>query len=129
MAPELTRKEVSQHNNNKSVWFVVGNKVYDVTKFLDEHPGGCEVLEQAGGDATEAFEDVGHSTDARLMREDYYIGDLVKEDHQTYSYDKKTWTTSPTDNQQRTSPNPLEALIYPGLIAIAVALIYYLLSS
>ncbi|VDM84012.1 unnamed protein product [Strongylus vulgaris] len=43
------------------------------------HPGGCEVLlEQAGGDATEAFEDVGHSTDARQMREEYFVGDLVK---------------------------------------------------
>lgn len=31
-----------------------------------QHPGGEEVLiEQAGRDATEAFEDVGHSTDAR----------------------------------------------------------------
>ncbi|KHJ86845.1 putative cytochrome b5 [Oesophagostomum dentatum] len=134
MAPELTRKEVAQHNNNKSVWFVIGNKVYDVTKFLDEHPGGCEVLlEQAGGDATEAFEDVGHSTDARQMKEEYFVGDLVKEDHQTYSYDKKTWTSTPSDNQQRqatvTSSNPLESLIYPGLIAIAVALLYYLLSS
>ncbi|RCN26486.1 putative cytochrome b5 [Ancylostoma caninum] len=129
MAPTLTRKEVSQHNTNKSAWFVVGNKVYDVTKFLDEHPGGCEVLlEQAGRDATEAFEDVGHSTDARQMREQYYVGDIVEEEKQTYSYDKKTWTSSSSDNQQRSaSSNPLEALIYPGLIAIVVALTYYLL--
>lgn len=35
--------------------------------FIIQHPGGEEVLlEQAGKDATEAFEDVGHSTDARL---------------------------------------------------------------
>ncbi|ETN68749.1 hypothetical protein RB195_026482 [Necator americanus] len=131
MAPSLTRKEVSQHNNNKSAWFVIGNKVYDVTKFLDEHPGGCEVLlEQAGGDATEAFEDVGHSTDARQMREEYLVGDIVEGEKQLYSYDKKTWTTSSSDNQQRgASSNPLEALIYPGLIAIVVALIYYLLSN
>ncbi|KAL6743195.1 hypothetical protein Aduo_016270 [Ancylostoma duodenale] len=129
MAPTLTRKEVSQHNTNKSAWFVVGNKVYDVTKFLDEHPGGCEVLlEQAGRDATEAFEDVGHSTDARQMREQYYVGDIVEEEKQTYSYDKKTWTSSSSDNQQRSaSSNPLEALIYPGLIAIVVALTYYFL--
>ncbi|EYC18927.1 hypothetical protein Y032_0026g1457 [Ancylostoma ceylanicum] len=129
MPPTLTRKEVSQHNTNKSAWFVIGNKVYDVTKFLDEHPGGCEVLlEQAGRDATEAFEDVGHSTDARQMREEYYVGDIVEEEKQTYSYDKKTWTSSSSDNQQRgASSNPLEALIYPGLIAIVVALTYYLL--
>ncbi|KIH66384.1 putative cytochrome b5 [Ancylostoma duodenale] len=132
MAPTLTRKEVSQHNTNKSAWFVVGNKVYDVTKFLDEEQDlkiSCEVLlEQAGRDATEAFEDVGHSTDARQMREQYYVGDIVEEEKQTYSYDKKTWTSSSSDNQQRSaSSNPLEALIYPGLIAIVVALTYYLL--
>ncbi|VDM59695.1 unnamed protein product [Angiostrongylus costaricensis] len=79
MAVQFTRKQVMEHNNNTSTWIVIGNKVYDVTKFLDEHPGGCEVLlEQAGQDATEAFEDVGHSTDARKMREEYYIGDIVQ---------------------------------------------------
>ncbi|KAJ0056261.1 hypothetical protein NL108_004552, partial [Boleophthalmus pectinirostris] len=41
------------------------------------HPGGEEVLlEQAGADATESFEDVGHSTDAREMLEQYYVGEL-----------------------------------------------------
>ena len=35
-------------------------KVYDVTEFLAEHPGGEEILlETAGTDSTEAFEDVG----------------------------------------------------------------------
>ncbi|NXT61678.1 CYB5B protein, partial [Chaetops frenatus] len=44
---------------------------------LLQHPGGEEVLlEQAGRDATESFEDVGHSTDAREMLKQYYIGEL-----------------------------------------------------
>jgi len=30
----------------------------------------------SGKDATESFEDVGHSTDARELMKDYYIGDL-----------------------------------------------------
>ena len=34
--------------------------MYDVTSFLEEHPGGKEVLlALAGSDATNAFEDVG----------------------------------------------------------------------
>ncbi|NXI71539.1 CYB5B protein, partial [Anseranas semipalmata] len=42
-----------------------------------QHPGGEEVLlEQAGRDATESFEDVGHSTDAREMLKQYYIGEI-----------------------------------------------------
>ncbi|KAK6054469.1 putative cytochrome b5 [Cooperia oncophora] len=132
MVTKLTRKEVADHNSSKSSWFVIGNKVYDVTKFLEEHPGGCEVLlEVAGRDATEAFEDVGHSTDAREMREQYLVGDIVEEEKQKYSYDKKEWVTSPTDNKQRNS-NPWAALdtyIYPALFAIVFALIYYLITN
>ena len=33
-------------------------------------------MEQAGRDATESFEDVGHSSDAREMLKQYYIGDV-----------------------------------------------------
>lgn len=44
---------------------------------LFQHPGGEEVLlEQAGRDATESFEDVGHSSDAREMLKQYYIGEV-----------------------------------------------------
>lgn len=78
MVSRLTRAQVAEHNSNKSAWIIIGNKVYDVTKFLDEHPGGCEVLlEKAGEDRTEAFEDVGHSTDAREMKETYLVGEIV----------------------------------------------------
>lgn len=42
-----------------------------------QHPGGEEVLrEQAGGDATESFEDVGHSSDAREISKTMMIGEL-----------------------------------------------------
>ncbi|XP_030192162.1 cytochrome b5 isoform X3 [Lynx canadensis] len=47
----------------------------------ESHPGGEEVLrEQAGGDATENFEDVGHSTDARELSKTYIIGELHPDD-------------------------------------------------
>ena len=40
----------------------------DLTKFLDDHPGGPEiVLDKAGEDAHTEFEDIGHSLDARDM--------------------------------------------------------------
>ena len=42
-----------------------------------KHPGGEEVLlEQAGKDATETFEDVGHSTEAREIMKDLLVGVL-----------------------------------------------------
>ena len=45
--------------------------------FLFQHPGGEEVLfDQSGLDATEPFEDVGHSTDARELMAEYLIGTI-----------------------------------------------------
>lgn len=47
--------------------------------YFMQHPGGEEVLlDQAGKDGSEAFEDVGHSTDARQLMEKYKVGELVE---------------------------------------------------
>jgi cytochrome b involved in lipid metabolism len=54
-----------------------GPKVYDVSKYLDDHPGGAEVLlDVAGQDADEFFEDIGHSNDARDELKKYHIGNF-----------------------------------------------------
>jgi cytochrome b involved in lipid metabolism len=61
----------------ESLYVLVSSKVYDATKFLDEHPGGDEViLAEAGKDATEAFEDVGHSDEARDVLKTLFVGDF-----------------------------------------------------
>uniref|UniRef100_A0A669R199 Cytochrome b5 heme-binding domain-containing protein n=1 Tax=Phasianus colchicus TaxID=9054 RepID=A0A669R199_PHACC len=79
--PVFTLEEVGKRNSNREAWLVIHGRVYDVTRFLEEHPGGEEVLlEQAGRDATESFEDVGHSTDAREMLKQYYIGEVHPDD-------------------------------------------------
>uniref|UniRef100_A0A3Q3D3Y5 Cytochrome b5 heme-binding domain-containing protein n=1 Tax=Hippocampus comes TaxID=109280 RepID=A0A3Q3D3Y5_HIPCM len=72
-----TLEDIQVHNMSNDTWLIIHDKVYDVTSFLEEHPGGEEVLlEQAGADATESFEDVGHSTDAREMLQQFCIGEL-----------------------------------------------------
>ncbi|XP_004744601.1 cytochrome b5 type B isoform X2 [Mustela lutreola] len=74
-------EEVAKRNSMKEIWLVIHGRVYDITRFLNEHPGGEEVLlEQAGADASESFEDVGHSSDAREMLKQYYIGDVHPND-------------------------------------------------
>ncbi|CAM9823607.1 unnamed protein product, partial [Discosporangium mesarthrocarpum] len=51
-------------------------RAYDITAFVERHPGSPEtLLDMAGTDATAFFEDVGHSTHAReLMRDLPSIG-------------------------------------------------------
>jgi cytochrome b involved in lipid metabolism len=54
MVATFTREEVATHVDQDSLWIILDNKVYDVSKFLMEHPGGEEVLIQwAGQDATD----------------------------------------------------------------------------
>lgn len=53
----FTREQVKKEGNTEdSTWFIIDSKVYDVSDFLDAHPGGEAVLRQvAGTDATDAF--------------------------------------------------------------------------
>ena len=53
---KITRDEVAKNNTEDSLWCIIDHKVYDLTDFLDAHPGGNVVLQQvAGTDATSAF--------------------------------------------------------------------------
>ncbi|CAI9785303.1 unnamed protein product [Fraxinus pennsylvanica] len=79
--PTLTKlysmEEASQHNTQEDCWVVIDGKVYDVSSYLDEHPGGDDVLLRATGkDATDEFEDAGHSKSARELMESFCIGEL-----------------------------------------------------
>ncbi|KAJ5659910.1 hypothetical protein N7507_006361 [Penicillium longicatenatum] len=56
---KLSRADVKQHNSRKSCWVAIHGAVYDVTDFLDTHPGGAKViLRCAGKDATDEFDSV-----------------------------------------------------------------------
>ncbi|XP_011345689.1 cytochrome b5 isoform X2 [Ooceraea biroi] len=100
----FTREEVSKRTaSTKDVWIIIHDNVYDVTSFLNEHPGGEEVLlEQAGYDATEPFEDIGHSSDARQMMEQYKIGEIVEEERTKNTGKKsKGWSGESADSSSR----------------------------
>ncbi|KAI6024493.1 cytochrome b5-like heme/steroid binding domain-containing protein [Pisolithus marmoratus] len=80
MAKVITLQEFQAHTTRDSLYTLVHEKVYDVTKFIDEHPGGDEViLAEAGRDATDAFEDVGHSDEARELLPGMLIGEMDKD--------------------------------------------------
>ncbi|GAP83093.1 putative acyl- dehydrogenase [Rosellinia necatrix] len=79
MAKTFTRDEVAKHNTEDSVWFIVDSQVYDVSEFLDAHPGGETVLRQvAGQDATAAFYNL-HRHEVLTKYEDLRIGTVAGE--------------------------------------------------
>lgn len=58
----ITRAELALHKSAEKCWIVIKGKVYDVTDYLEEHPGGVnKIMEWAGADATKAFNEVRHS--------------------------------------------------------------------
>ena len=38
MSQEYTYQDVAEHNTKKDIFVVIHDKVYDATKFIDEHP-------------------------------------------------------------------------------------------
>ncbi|KAK5582923.1 hypothetical protein RB653_004512 [Dictyostelium firmibasis] len=68
-------EEVSKHNKKDDCWIIVNNKVYDMTEYLLYHPGGPNLLFKcAGKDATDDFEGMFHSRNAKAILERFYIG-------------------------------------------------------
>ncbi|KAL7311660.1 hypothetical protein PS15m_009395 [Mucor circinelloides] len=77
MSTIYSLNEVEKHNVKGDLWLAIEGKVYNVTTFAADHPGGERAIyEEAGKDATDAFNDIGHSEAAHEWLNDYYIGDL-----------------------------------------------------
>ena len=74
----FSSSEVAAHNRADDCWLVISGAVYDVTRFLREHPGGVMLLlAYAGADATMPFVETGHSRLALQQLETLRIGVLA----------------------------------------------------
>ncbi|KAJ0989463.1 hypothetical protein J5N97_007819 [Dioscorea zingiberensis] len=127
----FTLADVSNHNTAQDCWLIIDGKVYDVTKFLEDHPGGDEVLLSATGkDATDDFEDVGHSSTARAMMDEYYVGKI---DSSTIPGKVKyTPPKQPHYNQDKTSDfiiKILQFFVPLAILGLAVAIRFYTKSA
>ncbi|KAH6637416.1 acyl-CoA dehydrogenase family protein [Boeremia exigua] len=75
----LTRDAVAKHNTPEDMWCIIDHKVYDLSDFVDAHPGGSVVLEQvAGTDATIAFYNL-HRQEVLEKYSDLCIGTIEGE--------------------------------------------------
>lgn len=81
--PTLPTADVASHNTRESCYVTIGTKVYDITPFLGDHPGGAElVVEYGGKDVKDVMEDVvshAHSESAYEILDDHLIGFVATE--------------------------------------------------
>jgi hypothetical protein len=81
----FTRSQVAAHHSDDDLWLIIRDRdsgeerVYDVTDYIDEHPGGMAIMDHAGGDATEGFHGPQHPPTVFELLETYRVGALVKE--------------------------------------------------
>ncbi|KAF2165337.1 hypothetical protein M409DRAFT_67202 [Zasmidium cellare ATCC 36951] len=53
----ISGDELASHNTRDSCWIAIKGTIWDVTSFIDQHPGGASlILKVAGQDATEQYE-------------------------------------------------------------------------
>eukprot|EP00918_Siedleckia_nematoides_P022535 GHVU01048574.1.p1 GENE.GHVU01048574.1~~GHVU01048574.1.p1 ORF type:complete len:482 (+),score=58.36 GHVU01048574.1:133-1578(+) len=52
----FTEEEVRKHDKFDDCWIIIKDHVFDVTGWMDKHPGGADLIQKLGGkDATEPF--------------------------------------------------------------------------
>jgi cytochrome b involved in lipid metabolism len=57
---EISKEDVKRHGNRNNAWIAINGFVYDITTFVDNHPGGLVILSKVGEDSTKEFQAVGH---------------------------------------------------------------------
>ncbi|KAK8624919.1 hypothetical protein V6N13_089805 [Hibiscus sabdariffa] len=78
VSKSYSKSEVNLHNKRTDCWIIIKDKIYDVTSYVEEHPGGDAILAHAGDDSTEGFFGPQHATRVFDMIDDFYVGDLQK---------------------------------------------------
>lgn len=82
-----TKEEVSSHSNSETgIWVTLGSEVFDVTEFVDLHPGGSSKLMLAAGGPLEPFWSLyafHNQPHVRELLAQYKIGELNPKDNVT----------------------------------------------
>ena len=74
---KISAEEVRKHNSVDDLWIIIDKKVYDVTEYAEEHPGGvAAIAKNAGGDASKGFRGPQHPSRVFDIVDDYMIGVL-----------------------------------------------------
>ena len=75
---EVTKQELRKHKKRKDAWMALNGAVYNVTHYMDFHPGGWdELVKGAGRDATDMFNEIHKWVNYQGLLEACLVGKLV----------------------------------------------------
>ncbi len=99
---EYTTEEVRAHaGNGNSVWVSFNGKVYDITDFVEMHPGGNQILQAAGGPLEPFFALYAQHNEPFVLEllEEYRIGDLA-DAHTKPAVNHDPYAADPSRNER-----------------------------
>jgi cytochrome b involved in lipid metabolism len=114
----LNMTEIAKHNKASNCWMLISGNVYDITPFFGSHPGGNATMEATcGTNATDAYmtkdpnatstnSGSNHSSNARNMLKDYYLGKF-NENIGSNTVSQNNNSTSTTTSQS-SAPNTVK---------------------
>ncbi|ESO83431.1 hypothetical protein LOTGIDRAFT_133451 [Lottia gigantea] len=97
---EVSEEELAKHNTQEDGWLSLRGKVYNVTPYMEYHPGGIDELKRGlGKDATQLFDEIHKWVNAESMLEKCLVGKLVttsvsqRKGNNTYSWFKQIYSS------------------------------------
>ncbi|GAB1605537.1 cytochrome b5 reductase 4-like [Argonauta hians] len=73
-------EELAKHNKENDAWMAIRGKVYNVTPYMEYHPGGIdELMRGVGKDGTQLFDEIHRWVNVNSMLEKCYVGPLKTE--------------------------------------------------
>ncbi|KAH9207264.1 cytochrome b5-like heme/steroid binding domain-containing protein [Leptodontidium sp. 2 PMI_412] len=115
-------EEIKVHNNEADTWIVVHGNVYEVTKFLEDHPGGKDIIvEVAGQDATVVFEEAAHSSDARDILSKLLVGRLKGYHNAVQTFDSIIARTAQAEGRKSSWMRAIIQGVLPLVALISLA--------
>ncbi|XP_075454009.1 cytochrome b5 reductase 4 isoform X2 [Ascaphus truei] len=75
---EVTEEELAKHNKKNDCWICIRGQVYNVTPYMEYHPGGeDELMKAAGADGTDLFDQVHRWVNYESMLKECFIGRMA----------------------------------------------------
>ncbi|KAG8010373.1 Cytochrome b5 reductase 4 [Nibea albiflora] len=75
---EVTQEELQKHNTRDDCWTCIRGMVYNVTPYMDYHPGGeDELMKAAGVDGTDLFDQVHRWVNYESMLKECLVGRMA----------------------------------------------------